>query len=100
WTRSPVCATVTCPASRSGSRRVRIDRGGWHREWLGPSAWNSPRSMPAVPGTMKLRLDAVVVARGLAASRERARALILAGLGRVDGGGLAKAGDPAHTERA
>ena len=43
---------------------------------------------------MKLRLDAVVVARGLAASRERARALILAGLVRVDGVVVSKAGTP------
>jgi 23S rRNA (cytidine1920-2'-O)/16S rRNA (cytidine1409-2'-O)-methyltransferase len=39
-----------------------------------------------------LRLDVVVVARGLAASRERARALILAGQVRVDGQPVTKAG--------
>ena len=33
---------------------------------------------------MKTRLDALLVARGLAATRERARALILAGQVRVD----------------
>ncbi len=38
------------------------------------------------------RLDAIVVARGLAASRERARALILAGQVRVDGQIVSKAG--------
>ena len=38
------------------------------------------------------RLDAVLVAKGLAASRERARALILAGQVRVDGQVVSKAG--------
>jgi 23S rRNA (cytidine1920-2'-O)/16S rRNA (cytidine1409-2'-O)-methyltransferase len=40
------------------------------------------------------RLDAAVVTRGLAASRERARGLILAGLVRVDGTVISKAGAP------
>lgn len=40
------------------------------------------------------RLDTLVVARGLAASRERARALILAGLVRVNGQVVSKAGAP------
>jgi len=39
-----------------------------------------------------LRLDTLLVERGLAASRERARALILAGQVRVDGRPIAKAG--------
>ena len=39
-----------------------------------------------------LRLDALLVARGLAASRERARALILAGSVRVNGHPVTKAG--------
>jgi 23S rRNA (cytidine1920-2'-O)/16S rRNA (cytidine1409-2'-O)-methyltransferase len=39
-----------------------------------------------------LRLDAALVARGLAASRERAQALILAGQVRVDGQHITKAG--------
>ena len=38
------------------------------------------------------RLDALLVTRGLAASRERARALILAGQVRVDGAPVSKAG--------
>jgi len=38
------------------------------------------------------RLDVLLVARGLAGSRERARALILAGDVRVDGGEVSKAG--------
>ena len=42
------------------------------------------------------RLDAAVVARGLAASRERARGLILAGQVRVDGKVVSKAGTPVH----
>jgi 23S rRNA (cytidine1920-2'-O)/16S rRNA (cytidine1409-2'-O)-methyltransferase len=53
-----------------------------------------------VPGTMKLRLDAIVVARGLAASRERARALILAGQVRVDGVVVSKAGTPVKPDAA
>jgi 23S rRNA (cytidine1920-2'-O)/16S rRNA (cytidine1409-2'-O)-methyltransferase len=42
--------------------------------------------------TRKLRLDALLVARGLAQSRERARALVLAGQVRVDGQPVTKAG--------
>jgi 23S rRNA (cytidine1920-2'-O)/16S rRNA (cytidine1409-2'-O)-methyltransferase len=41
-----------------------------------------------------VRLDALLVERGLAASRERARALILAGSVRVNGQAAAKAGTP------
>jgi 23S rRNA (cytidine1920-2'-O)/16S rRNA (cytidine1409-2'-O)-methyltransferase len=41
-----------------------------------------------------IRLDALVIERGLAASRERARALILAGQVRVDGQVVSKAGAP------
>jgi 23S rRNA (cytidine1920-2'-O)/16S rRNA (cytidine1409-2'-O)-methyltransferase len=40
----------------------------------------------------RVRLDTLVVSRGLAASRERARALILAGVVRVDGIPITKAG--------
>lgn len=43
-------------------------------------------------GTQRSRLDQLVVARGLAASRERARALILAGQVRVNGTPISKAG--------
>ncbi len=46
------------------------------------------------PAAAKTRLDAVLVARGLAASRERARALILAGQVRVNGAMISKAGAP------
>jgi 23S rRNA (cytidine1920-2'-O)/16S rRNA (cytidine1409-2'-O)-methyltransferase len=42
----------------------------------------------------KTRLDVVLVERGLSASRERARALILAGQVRVDGQVVSKAGAP------
>jgi 23S rRNA (cytidine1920-2'-O)/16S rRNA (cytidine1409-2'-O)-methyltransferase len=44
--------------------------------------------------TRKIRLDALLLDRGLAASRERARALILAGQVRVDGVLVSKAGTP------
>ena len=44
--------------------------------------------------TRKQRLDAIVVDRGLAPSRERARALILAGQVTVDGQIVSKAGAP------
>jgi 23S rRNA (cytidine1920-2'-O)/16S rRNA (cytidine1409-2'-O)-methyltransferase len=44
------------------------------------------------PDAEKSRLDVLVVARGLAPSRERAQALILAGLVRVDGQRVDKAG--------
>ena len=46
----------------------------------------------------RTRLDALLVARGLAASRERARALILAGQVRVDGRVVSKAGAPVPPE--
>jgi 23S rRNA (cytidine1920-2'-O)/16S rRNA (cytidine1409-2'-O)-methyltransferase len=46
----------------------------------------------------KQRLDAVLVERGLAASRERARALILAGQVRVGGMIISKAGHPTATD--
>jgi len=46
------------------------------------------------PHKLKPRLDVVLVERGLAASRERARALILAGQVRVDGVVVSKAGHP------
>jgi 23S rRNA (cytidine1920-2'-O)/16S rRNA (cytidine1409-2'-O)-methyltransferase len=46
------------------------------------------------------RLDAAVVARGLAGSRERARALILAGQVRVDGVVVSKAGTPVKPDAA
>jgi 23S rRNA (cytidine1920-2'-O)/16S rRNA (cytidine1409-2'-O)-methyltransferase len=45
-----------------------------------------------------LRLDALVVARGLAASRERARALILAGHVTVDSRPITKAGTPVDAD--
>ncbi|MDO8834754.1 MAG: TlyA family RNA methyltransferase, partial [Vicinamibacterales bacterium] len=45
--------------------------------------------MPAVP---RVRLDVAMLERGLAPSRERARALILAGRVRVDGTVVSKAG--------
>ena len=46
----------------------------------------------------KTRLDTLLVARGLAASRERARAIILAGQVRVDGAVVSKAGAPVSDE--
>lgn len=47
-----------------------------------------------------LRLDTLLVERGLAASRERARALILAGQVRVDGQPAGKAGTPVGVDAA
>ena len=46
------------------------------------------------------RLDVVLVARGLAQSRERARALVLAGLVRVNGAVASKAGTPVAADAA
>lgn len=52
----------------------------------------------------RTRLDSLLVARGLAASRERARALVLAGQVRVDGAVVSKAGasvaDTSHVDIA
>ncbi len=45
-----------------------------------------------MPSPRKVRLDTLLVERGLAESRERARALILAGQVDVEGRGVAKAG--------
>jgi 23S rRNA (cytidine1920-2'-O)/16S rRNA (cytidine1409-2'-O)-methyltransferase len=45
-------------------------------------------------GKKSLRLDALLVERGLAVSRERARALVLAGQVQVDGRTISKAGTP------
>jgi 23S rRNA (cytidine1920-2'-O)/16S rRNA (cytidine1409-2'-O)-methyltransferase len=56
----------------------------WLPAWL-PASW---------PGMKKLRLDVVLTERGLVASRERARALILAGQVTVDGRVVSKAGAP------
>jgi 23S rRNA (cytidine1920-2'-O)/16S rRNA (cytidine1409-2'-O)-methyltransferase len=47
---------------------------------------------------VKTRLDQLLVERGLAPSRERARALILAGHVTVDGAPATKAGTPVHVE--
>jgi len=49
---------------------------------------------------MKTRLDVALVDRGLAASRERARALIMAGQVRVDGQVVSKAGANVDTAAA
>ena len=46
----------------------------------------------------KARLDTLLVERGLVASRERARAMILAGQVRVDGHPVTKAGATVHDE--
>ncbi len=46
----------------------------------------------------KVRLDTLLVERGLAASRERARALVLAGQVRVDGAVVSKAGTATRTD--
>src|SRR6476661_6206787 len=50
--------------------------------------------------TKKIRLDVALVERGLAASRERARALIMAGQVRVDGQVVSKAGTNVDTGAA
>ena len=47
---------------------------------------------------LRSRLDQIVVERGLAPSRERARALILAGQVLVDGGSVTKAGTLVETD--
>ena len=50
--------------------------------------------------TKKIRLDVALIDRGLAASRERARALIMAGQVRVDGHVVSKAGANVDTGAA
>jgi 23S rRNA (cytidine1920-2'-O)/16S rRNA (cytidine1409-2'-O)-methyltransferase len=65
---------------------------GWHFRGATKDERESP-SEPSVPEpTLKLRLDKLLVDRGLAASRERAQALILAGKVLVNDQKLGKAG--------
>ena len=52
------------------------------------------------PKTGKTRLDVLIVERGLAPSRERAQALLLAGQVRVNGAADGKAGKPRRGGRA
>jgi 23S rRNA (cytidine1920-2'-O)/16S rRNA (cytidine1409-2'-O)-methyltransferase len=52
------------------------------------------------PEPHKIRLDSLLVERGLAASRERARALVLAGAVQVDGHPVTKAGTPIRRDAA
>lgn len=54
----------------------------------------SPEAPGVRPVKTRTRLDTTLVDRGLAVSRERARALILAGQVRVDGQPVTKAGTP------
>ena len=54
----------------------------------------------AVVKTPRTRLDVALVERGLAPSRERARALVLAGQVTVDGHVVSKAGTPVAAGRA
>lgn len=62
-----------------------------------PPTRRTPTSTPPAPGARgerrRLRLDTLLVDRGLAASRERARALVLAGEVLVDGTPAGKAGE-------
>ncbi len=85
------------PSARRGLRRSRARRAA------GTAARRSAprhRRMGARAAQLKttLRLDALLVERGLAASRERARALILAGQVRVDGQAITKAGSPVRPD--
>ena len=95
------------PASRPIRRSIGLDsRGGWRRECVeraldaldcAAPARTRDGQLPAIAALGRQppqlssreeaasRLDALLVERGLAASRERARALILAGQVRVDG---------------
>ena len=62
---------------------------GWH---FGGANYDLPRTNVASLETLKLRLDKLLLDRGLAASRERAQALILAGKVLVNEQKLDKAG--------
>src|SRR5262249_41250578 len=96
-------ATSRPTPSCSGSiARARSPRNAWRartahsarqasiaRTWRAlPTGWSSA----ATDVAKKARLDVLLVERDLAASRERARALILAGKVEVDGRVIAKAG--------
>ena len=75
-------SAASCPRSRAGSRAAPISR-------IAVSSREERDS----------RLDTALVARGLAASRERARGLILAGQVRVNGEVVSKAGTPVGAGR-
>src|SRR6476659_4980028 len=57
-----------------------------------PGCWRGEADTPSRMAVRKTRLDTLLVERGLVASRERARALILAGQVRVAGRPATKAG--------
>jgi len=64
----------------------------WSRARLKAGATRTKAALPAKPKSAKKRLDLLVVERGLAESREKAQAMILAGEVRVNGERSEKAG--------
>src|SRR5215510_125167 len=73
-------------------------RPGWvilHAGWSNAEVEHDPPG-----GPMKMRLDLLLVSRGLAPSRERAQAMVLAGLVIVDGKPSAKPGTQVSADAA
>ena len=87
---APAGGRVRRPGARGADRRAPRRPAARHRR-LG----HRPHQLKKT-----LRLDTLLVERGLAASRERARALILAGQVRVDGQPADKAGTPVGIDAA
>src|SRR5579871_2177365 len=93
---SPRSSRSTASPTRGGAPPTawRAPRTPWMgRDW--PGAWRKSRSGASAgpPDIMaRRRLDLLMVARGLAPTRERARALILSGDVQVDGRPVTKAG--------
>jgi 23S rRNA (cytidine1920-2'-O)/16S rRNA (cytidine1409-2'-O)-methyltransferase len=76
-----------------------LHRGeGWHFRGAIAGQPGPPLSVAIAGPTLKLRLDKLLVGRGLAASRERAQALILAGKVLVNDQKLDKAGAQVEAE--
>ncbi len=87
---TPASRTRGCWRSAAGSSRGRPRLG---LRLQAPGGGRSPKPGARSPRVVaRTRLDQLVVERGLAPSRERARALILAGQVTVDGQPVTKAG--------
>jgi 23S rRNA (cytidine1920-2'-O)/16S rRNA (cytidine1409-2'-O)-methyltransferase len=85
-----------CFDSNKNLRFTRIDRHEqlslFHRKAAPLKRRATAKPLPPKPKTVKKRLDLLVVERGLAESREKAQAMILAGEVRVNGERSDKAG--------
>src|SRR5437870_3148647 len=91
-------SVVSCPRSPAGSLRDRTSSQLRVNSSQSGSRFTVHGSRFTVLKKESSRLDTALVARGLAVSRERARGLILAGLVRVNGEVVSKAGAPVGSD--